>query len=175
MTTNEVPSSGGDQPVHGLRWGIKTSFIEYLRRMPGSRGSVGDGAVPVGSHEIFFAFDPTVRPPAGPDQLAWAFRGDVRFTGHYGMLFVRVASPWVVVSAGSAVLTIAPPREPEDAPRVPLVTATLEPAGRRAGTEAWVSTSVSLTGAGAALFNDVYPEGEPFEPLTLQVPESSGV
>lgn len=25
----------------------------------------------------------------------WAFRGDVRFSGHFGMLFVRVANPWL--------------------------------------------------------------------------------
>ncbi|MDQ7909339.1 HtaA domain-containing protein [Phytohabitans sp. ZYX-F-186] len=165
----------GDQLVHGLRWGIKASFIEYLRRMPGGRASASDGAVPVGTNEIFFAFDPAVRPPAEHGQAAWAFRGDVRFSGHFGLLFVRVAAPWIVLDAGSAVLTIAPPHEREDAPRVPLVTATLERAGRHAGTEAWTSTSVRLTSAGAEIFNDVYPEGEPFAPLTVQVPDRHGL
>lgn len=163
MTETPPP---GERLVHGLRWGIKTTFIEYLRRMPDGRGSVGDGAVPVGTNEIFFEFDPTVEPEVEPGQTAWAFRGDVRFTGHYGMLFVRIAQPWLVVDSGSATLTIIGP----DDIRVPLVTASLESGGGRSETAIWISSDVRLTAAGVPLFNDVYQEGEPFDHLVVQVP-----
>lgn len=156
------PSPSGDQPVHGLRWGIKTSFIEYVRRMPDGQAAVGDGAVPLGTHEVFFTLDPDL----APTPTTWAFRGDLRFTGHYGMLFVRIARPWLLLETSSATLTI----ETADGGRAELVTATLERVDVRSGTEIWAGTDVKLAEAGVALFNDVYEAGEPFEPLVVQVP-----
>lgn len=156
----------GGQPVHGLRWGVKASFIQYVRGMPDGRAAVGDGAVPVGTDEIFFTLD-----PAAASAATWAFRGDLRFTGHYGMLFVRIARPWLVVEGGSATMTI----EAGGGAREALVTTSLERVDLRAGTEIWVGADVRLAAAGVPLFNDVYAEGEPFEPLVLQVPVRDAV
>ncbi|MFW6772804.1 HtaA domain-containing protein [Nocardioides sp. CPCC 205120] len=174
-------------PAHGLRWGIKTSFVEYVRRTPGGTGSVADGAVPVSPTEILFALAP--EPPA-PAELpegttrAWAFRGDVRFAGHGGMMFVRVAHPWLVLdgtgtgAGDGATLSIEDPYATAGAPRVPLVTMTLaarpSPEAEADGVELWTAADVRLTPAGAELFNGVYPAGEPFEPVTVVVPAGSG-
>lgn len=153
--------------VHGLRWGLKKSFVDYVRRMPDGKGSVGDGAVPVGTGDLFYEHD------AGRSGArVWAFRGDVRFRGHFGMLFVRVANPWLEIDGSSVVLSIEDPQAREDAPRVPLVTGTLQRLGDQDGTEVWGSDDVALTAEGVALFNDVYAEGEPFEPLVVQLPLS---
>ncbi|UGQ11087.1 HtaA domain-containing protein [Yinghuangia sp. ASG 101] len=151
--------------VHGLRWGLKKSFLDYIRGMPDGRGSVGDGAVPVGTGDLFYAHD-AERSGAG----VWAFRGDVRFSGHFGLLFVRVANPWLEVDDSSVVVSIEDPQARTDAPRVPLVAGTLRRLGDREGTEVWGSDDVALTAAGVELFNDVYAEGEPFEPLVAQLP-----
>ena len=151
--------------IHGLRWGLKKSFVDYVRRMPDGKGSVGDGAVPVGAGDLFYEHE-----VAGSSDGVWAFRGDVRFSGHFGMLYVRVANPWVEVSEGRAVLTIEDPQAREGAPRVPLVTATLQRLGDREGTQVWGSDDVALTASGVALFNDVYAEGELFEPIVIQLP-----
>lgn len=161
--------------AHGLRWGLKRSFIDYVRRMPDGRGTVGDGAIPVGPGDLFYEHDAarsTERVSGGPWVLA--FRGDVRFSGHYGMLFVRVAHPWLEMDGGAGVLTIEDPGARDGAPRVRLATATLRRLGDRDGTELWGSDDVALTAEGVELFNDVYAEGEPFEPLLVQLPIRTG-
>ena len=51
-------------------------------------------------------FEPAadVTPPAAlrDGDVFLAFRGDVRFAGHHGMLYVRIADPWVVIPDGEA-------------------------------------------------------------------------
>jgi hypothetical protein len=156
----------------GLRWGIKSSFVEYIRRMPDGQGRLGDGAVPVGLVEILY-------PPErgelhtmddGSIERSWIFRGQVRFSGHFGMLVVRVAAPALTVRDGRAELTVADPSATETGARLALVTLRLDPRPAPDGIELWQGTDVRLTAAGTGLFNDVYPEGEPFEPLTVLLP-----
>lgn len=166
--TDETPTG----LVHGLRWGIKRSFVDYVRRMPDGRGSVGEGAVPVGTGDLFYEYDAAASGPGGDGATVWAFRGDVRFTGHMGMLFVRVAHPRLELrDGGSVVVTIEDPQAQAGAPRVPLVTGTLQHLGTREGTQVWGSDDVVLTAEGVPLFNEVYAEGEPFEQLVVQLPE----
>ena len=163
-------------PALGLRWGIKTSFLDYVRRMPDGRAWTGEGAVPVSETEILFPpVEAGIRPAgAGVPDRFWAFGGDVRFTGHFGMLFVRIAFPVLTWRDGVAALTVAAQSDEEPADRVPLVTLRLEaePAAERI--ELWRGTDVRLTQAGAELFNNVYPAGEAFEPLTLTLPILDG-
>lgn len=155
----------------GLRWGIKGSFVDYVRRMPDGKGSVGEGATPVGTGDLFYEYDAAAS-SAGENagRQVWAFRGDVRFSGHFGMLFVRIAHPRVEVDGSRAVLTIEDPQAREGAPRVPLVTARLERIATDDGSVVWGADDVALTADGVTLFNDVYAEGEPFDPLVVQLP-----
>jgi hypothetical protein len=170
--TTPEDDAGGGIP-HGLRWGIKSSFIDYVRRMPDGKGSVGDGAVPVGTGDLFYAYDAEASTQTD-DARVIAFRGDVRFSGHMGMLFVRIAHPRLEIRGEDAVLTIEDPEARPDGPRVPLVRATMvrldAPPG--SGAEIWGAEKVVLTSEGVELFNEVYAEGEPFEPLVVQLPAS---
>lgn len=157
----------------GLRWAIKRSFIEYVRRMPDGRGTITDGARPLDSDRILFDPDHSVPVPesaAGVDRF-WAFRGDVRFKGHCGMLFVRVSAPWLTLRGKVAELSIEDPYGAPDAVRISLVTLVLEqgPAPDD-GIEVWYGSDVRLTAAGTELFGDAYQPGEPFEPLTIVAP-----
>jgi len=137
----------------GLRWGIKRSFLRYIARMPDGACSVTDGADPV--DESAFRFE-----SAGDLR----FRGDVRFSGHHGLLFVRIADPELLVDGTRGTLTVAgDPRDPDGPERVPLVTFELTDAGD--GTTN--GTVVRLTPHGAELFNSVYPAGEPFDDFTI--------
>jgi Htaa protein len=160
----------GEEPVFGLLWGIKRSFLAYVQRMPDGRGSLGDGAAVLAGDTFYF---PAGERPAttGPEgSHSWDFRGDVRFSGHMGMLFVRVAAPVITLDGDRAELTIEDPYVRPDADRVPLVTLRLEPGPAPEGAEVWLGSDVQLTAAGAELFNDVYQPGEPFEQLSVILP-----
>jgi hypothetical protein len=172
----EPSSAAPPELPFGLRWGIKHSFIDYVRRMPDGKGWVGDGAMPIGSHEILYAPEGAEWGPTadGTVERSWTFRGDVRFSGHAGMLFVQVASPILTVLDGAAQLTVANPPGTDGPDRLPLVTLRLDREPAPEGIEVWRGTDVRLTEAGTALFNDVYPPGEPFEPLTVVLPVLDG-
>lgn len=153
----------------GLRWGIKRSFVEYIGRMADGAGSVGNGAVSVGEQEVLFA-PGSVRREHGADgaaQETWAFRGEVRFSGHFGMLSVRLAAPVLTVRGGAAELTVDGASGDD---RLPLVTLRLDRLPAPDGLEIWSGTDVTLTEAATGLFNGSYPAGEPFEPLTVTLP-----
>ncbi len=199
MSEQPADGSTGDIPF-GLLWGIKRSFVAYVRRMPDGQGSIHDGAVPLGEDTILFpvadspAGEPTGSAPTGeqtgsvpadvqagsepadegsgsaPTERTWRFRGDVRFRGHGGMLFVRVAAPLVTVRGDEAELSIEDPYARPDGARVPLVTLRLAPGPAPEGAQVWLGSDVRLTEAGAVLFNDVYQPGEPFEQLSVVLP-----
>jgi hypothetical protein len=147
--------------------------MDYIAHMPDSKATATDGATPTEGHVIVFD-------PAGKDahsrttaEQEWKFRGDVRFSGHGNMLFVRFADPWVTVVAGEARVTIVDPYRPDDPARLTLARLTLKEGPATAGVRAWISTDVRLAAEGTVLFNDVYPAGEPMEPLVILEPDSS--
>ncbi len=157
-------------PPYGLLWGIKSSFVTYIARMPDGQGSLSDGATTHESDKLECFFPPLDRETAQAEQT-WSFRGDVRFSGHANMLFVRIAHPRLEARGDRTVLTIAPGLPP------------MRPPGsswRRCGSnvvratpdvDVWHGTEVLLTEAGADIFNNVYaPGGEPLEQFTMHVP-----
>lgn len=154
-------------PEFGLTWPIKRSFVTYVLGMPDGRAGAVEGAFPLPDLSVVFEHDPSVDAAALGD--GWAFRGDVRFAGHFGMLFVRIADPWLVRTDDGVLLTIADPDAQDDGPRVPLATVTVE----QTGAGEWASTAVALTAQGSELFNSVYPVGDPLDPFTLRVPVGS--
>jgi hypothetical protein len=149
----------------GLRWGIKLTFLQYIFNMPDGRCSVTDGAASTDEQLFYFSPDEgSVFDAAGAGLLK--FRGDVRFAGHGGFLFVRVADPWLRVEDGAATLSIAAlPGETPD--RIPLATLDLTTARVPDGPDRLIGSSVQLTEEGSELFNLVYPVGEPFDDLTI--------
>ncbi|GAA3382689.1 hypothetical protein GCM10020369_05600 [Cryptosporangium minutisporangium] len=158
--------------MFGLRWGIKHSFVDYIRRMPDGQGAVSNGARPVGDYEIVYAPEATGHRP-GPDgssERFWLFNGDVRFAGHFGMLSVRIAYPRIVLSGDQAQLDIADPYSNDREQRLFLATLTLTEVPAEDGVERWVGSDVRLAAGGVELFNEVYPAGEKLEDLRIDVP-----
>ncbi|WP_345568039.1 HtaA domain-containing protein [Streptomyces plumbiresistens] len=150
-----------------LRWAIKRSFVDYVFRMPDGGGWVTDGATATEDNELVYEW---VRSEATADGgFLWAFRGDVRFSGHAGLLFVRVADPWLSVLGDQATLSVVDPIS-EDGGRLDLVTVQLAPVETSGDGTTWAGDPVSLTAAGVGLFNDVYVEGELFAPLMVHLP-----
>ncbi|WP_029432434.1 HtaA domain-containing protein [Blastococcus sp. URHD0036] len=166
MTEQQADGPAPGEIPFGLLWGIKRSFVAYVRRMPDGQGSIHDGAVPLGENTILFP----ATEATSTDGDTFAFRGDVRFRGHGGMLFVRVAEPVITVRGDRAELSIADPYARVDADRVPLVTLQLAEGPAPEGARVWLGSDVRLTEAGAVLFNDVYQPGEEFEQLSVILP-----
>jgi Htaa len=157
----------------GLLWGIKSSFVEYVRRMPDGQGALGAGARPLDVGGILF---PPLRgarrtTPDNVDERIWEFGGDVRFRGHFGMLFVRIAFPTIAVRDGVGVLTVADPYTTEGGERLILADITLQEQPAPPGLLIWSSTEVRMNAEAGKLFNDVYQVGEPLDPLTLVLPD----
>lgn len=158
---------------YGLRWGIKDSFVAYIGRMPDGKVSVGAGAYHTETGA--FAYSPVQSARRtdldGVEARIWEFAGDVRFGGHFGMLFVRIASPTIAVRGGVGELTVADPYAREEEKRQVLATVRLEPVEADEGLVEWRSNEVRLHESAVEVFNEVYPAGEALEQFSILLPE----
>lgn len=152
-------------PTYHLCWGIKSSFLAYVSRMPDGRAYLGSGAAVNERTELLFPLDEE----AAAEDGTFAFGGKVTFSGHFGMLYVQVAEPRIVVRDGEAEMTVVDP-ESKDGDRVRLVTFALTGPSVEDDVERWEAADVSLAPEGVALFGEVYQAGEQFAPLTITVP-----
>jgi hypothetical protein len=183
--------------ANALQWSIKRQFLRYIASMADGRCSVTDGAdlvltpsrpgisaperaggedeiersagAPEASRSDQFSFGFTGH-EVGQRSVTVSFCGDVRFSGHYGFLFVRIADPAIEVGPDrNGVLTIASPDPTEpDASRIPF-------ARLRISEDARVGTQVRLTRQGAELFGGAYDESEPLDDLALPVSAARAV
>jgi hypothetical protein len=156
-----------------MRWAIKRSFIDYIARSPGGKCSLSGGAVASELKEVVFAPDLCSGPTVAPGGTAYAFRGSVVFTAHFGVLFVKIANPCVTIQDGRGELTVVDPFQSEGDARLRLVEFDIVDHLIAEGFEHWAADNVRLTPEGCPLFNDVYPVSELFEPFVIIVPEAS--
>lgn len=153
----------------GLTWGIKASFLSYLMRLPDKKAYVGAGATYTdGRFHFPLASDSDYDIAANVGTLRFA--GDVRFVGHFGMLYVMIANPWLEVDGRRGTLTIADPDlHPDVTRRLPLVELDLAAPVEAAGHREWTGISTALCSEATPLFSDTYAPGEPFDPLDVVV------
>jgi hypothetical protein len=175
---DSVPEPKDDGPAQGrravgLRWALKRSFLEYIARAPGGRGSLGDGATATDLNEIVFQPDLVEPPESVQGGTFRAFRGTATFSGHFGMLLVRIASPWITIHEMRGELTVLDPFQRQEGARLRLATFDIDNHTIVDGFERWTAAEVRLAPEARELFNDVYPAGEALEPLTITVPVAS--
>ena len=161
MDTEQLPLGA---PV--LRWGIKRSFISYLSRLPDGSVSAEAGASIVSGS--YFQFEPD---GGGSADLAPAgvrkFKGQVRLSGHHGMMSLFVADPWLEFGADGAVLSVEDPQQPPGSGgRLELLRLAVPGALDVAGTE-WTELPTQLAPAAVELFNGQYAAGEEMDPVFL--------
>jgi hypothetical protein len=161
VQTASAASEGAEPDGAVLRWPVRASFLRYVAALPDARASVSEGArlTTEDPQVVVYPADPGAGTPS-----VLAFRGDLRLSGHGGLLFVRLAEPRIEPAAeGPAVLSVADPLdESGGSPRLPLVDLVL----RREGDD-WSGTEVRLRPEGVPLFNHVYAAGDPFDPLRV--------
>ncbi|MCG2621278.1 HtaA domain-containing protein [Arthrobacter sp. I2-34] len=158
-------------PPLGLTWGLKRSFISYLSRLPDRAVSATRGASVIESSLFNFSPDGgTFDPQTGLGTMR--FRGDVRLSGHYGMMFVHIADPWIEFAADHATFSIAKTQGlGSENPRLPLAmldVAAPTPAG---GSYVWDGLPIALAPEGTSIFDDQYPAGQPMDPLFIRYPD----
>lgn len=155
----------------GLVWGLKSSFLEYLGRMPDSQWVLAGGAGTTPTGEFYFELADDSGFARGSGLGTLKFRGSVRFSAHHGMLFVMITDPWMEFGADGIVLSVEDPASgPEGDGRVSLVAVAPVIPTETTVNLAWTSMPTSLLPAGVEVFNDVYAVGEPFAPLHLRIP-----
>ena len=132
-------------------------------------GAVPDGAAPDGAVPDRAAPGGAVPGSADP---VFAFRGEVLFRAHMGMLTVLLSRLRIALYGRQGELTVADP-EHDDGRRLRLVTFTVGDPAVISGVKRWDAADVRLTAEGVPLFGDVSPADEPFAPLMITVPDAA--
>jgi hypothetical protein len=157
-------------PPEGLTWGVKRSFVRYLTSLPDGAVAAIEGASVLESG--FFNFLPdggSFDPAAGTGALR--FRGDVRLEGHFGMMFVQIANPWIEFGPDGGFLTVAFGEPADDAAeRIPLISFAAAAPQLIGGSLVWQGLETSLTREGSDVFNHQYGTGQAMDPLSIRVP-----
>lgn len=159
--------AGGEFPPAGLTWGIKRSFISYISRLPDGAVTAQEGAAIVDGS--FFRFEPdggSLDPLTASGVIK--FRGQVRLSGHYGMLSLFIADPWLEFAGGSAVLSIVDVDGwPDRSMRIPLLALPLARPVSDGGGLVLSETRALLSPEGAGIFNDQYQAGTEMDPVSM--------
>ena len=164
---NPVSASTDPMPPLGLSWGIKRSFIDYIGSLPDGSVSAADGATVLESGLFCFAAAASDYDAArGTGVLR--FLGDVRLSGHHGMLLVRLLDPWITFSGGSGVLSISTgDGGGQDRTTVGFVRAAAPV--HVEGSLVWEHADVVISPEGSELFDGQYAAGQPMDPLFIRV------
>lgn len=130
---------------------------------------LSDGAGATGDNEILFKPDARQLRAPTSESVFLAFSGSVTFSGHLGMLFVRISDPWVTIQEKHGELSVLDPFQRGEGARLCLAAFEIDAHAISDGFECWTAVNVRLAPEACAMFNDVYPAGEPLEPLAIVV------
>lgn len=161
------------EPLPGLTWGLKRSFIRYISMLPDGGHTVSGSASL--AHSSYFNFQlsagSTYDPATGSGTLKFA--GDVCLTGHHNLLFVMIADPWIDFGDGEAVLSVTDTRYwPDRGRRIPLAILDTERLSRSIHGVCGEARTF-LTGEGREVFNGQYADGEELDPVFILGPAST--
>lgn len=165
------PQTSPEDPLVGMIWGVKASFLAYLSGIDDAETSVTDGAGLTPSQEYFFPLADASGFDVDNRTGALDFRGDVRFAGYGRMLFVVVKDPRLSFEVDRIALSVSDvysKGSPEGRLTIANVEAT-EPVEHE-GTLIWTAMPSRLAFAGRNVFNEVYQAGEQFDPVHVRIP-----
>lgn len=171
MSTPAVQSTGPDARPNlpGLTWGIKRSFTSYIVGLADGRYSATDGASLTGENRFNFVPGAGSNFDARTGRGILKFRGTVRLSGHFNILSVTVADPWIEFHQDHALLTI-PGTGRGRGLRVPLALLAASPPDGDGEWLVWETIPASLTAECLPVFENRYAEGEELDPVRLALP-----
>src|SRR3954447_14321165 len=144
------------ESIGRLRWGVKESFIDYVRGL--SDGTIETFAGCEADEGVFVFSGESAR------EGILSFSGGIRFTGFAGMLDVRLVDPMIEGDGvGKTLTALVGPRPIAARVAIPAIEGG-EPL--RAG-EAWTAQP-KLTFEGVRIFGDVYEVGTELAPLVYE-------
>lgn len=167
---SDVPEDGVQYPAAemdvslGLHWTIKGSFVRYVLSGAGGTYSVAGGAEDDERGNFYFPLKAASFDVGSGWELR--FTGDVRFSGHHGVLFVALVDPVVTLGATGGSLTVAAPGGVD---RVKIADVTPSEPQQRGGLIAWPPLTTALTAEGVSMFGDVYTVGTDTDPLRIVI------
>ena len=137
--------------AEGLHWSIRRSFARYVAGLADGRLVVDDGVKPTENDQLFFPLE-----VSRVSESLLPFRGSASFSGHFGMLAVRIAQPTLRLDPDHAggMLRVAGSDGGVD-----FATFTLE-REESSNKVSLFGRSVRLTAPAAALFGGVYAAQE---------------
>ena len=137
--------------AEGLHWSIRRSFARYVAGLADGRLVIDDGMRPTEDDRLFFPLE-----TSRVSESLLPFRGAASFSGHFGMLAVRIAQPTLRLDPD---LTGGMLRVAGSDGGVDFATFTLE---REESSDkvSLFGRSVRLTAPAAALFGGVYAAQE---------------
>jgi hypothetical protein len=141
-----------------LHWSIKTTFVDYVNRLPDGRCDLEGG---VTQAEDGLAF-PAAATEGGHGHEQ--FSGTVVFTGHHGLLRISIADPCIEHDGRAGRLTIADP----DWPGRRMQLASFERTPADGHDAAWTGSRVELTSDGADLFYLAYAAGDGLDDFVVR-------
>lgn len=138
----------------GMAWGIKRSFVDYVRRLDDARWDFSGGAAMTTGRELYF--------PLAAEQPGWpsvAFAGAVTIAAHFGALRIALDRPVVSIEPGGVLA----------AEGADLVALHPSPPVLDGDVVMW-RIDTALAPEAVPLFNGAYGDGEPFDVMTVRVP-----
>ncbi|QSE92779.1 HtaA domain-containing protein [Rhodococcus pseudokoreensis] len=155
--------------MHGqsLLWGVRESYVNYVRSLPDGAVHCADGvrALDDVGGRAAWAFEHAESAPidADPDELR--FRGDLRFAGHGGMMFVMILDPWISFTATGVRMTVVDlDAWPDTSVRMTLAESL---PGWRRQADCLAEIPIALHEAGCQVFGNIYPAGTPLSPVRI--------
>lgn len=150
-----------------LKWGVRESFVRYVASLPDGSFHCSAGAAtgfPSAGPWTFEYVGESVR----DDARVLKFRGDLRFRGHGGMMFVMLLDPWLALGSTAAELSVVDLAAwPDTSVRTALART---PAGWTSEQFAdAVEVPLQLDQAGSELFNGIYPVGSALAPVHVDL------
>ncbi len=169
------------QGVNGatLTWGVSDSFRAYVTG-PIAKGSVSTTGVRDGGSAFTWSGGKgSFNTDLGKGRTS--FGGTVSFTGHDGILDLRVSNPRVVVDGSRGTLVVdvrSSDMEGTTSSSSGVAFASLDLSGRKSvsgSTITWSGAPATLTAAGARAFAGFYEAGTALSPVTVSFPVGGDV